>query len=209
MVADSELAANDVLAAAMTRLGRPTTVEHSLARYMGRRWIDCLPLVTEDLGFAPPEGFKAACDTELRSRLEARLQPVPGVVEFLARFGAVPRCVASSSSPAWLADGLARMGLADRFGAHVFSAQQVKRGKPAPDLFLFAAAEMGVAPRRALVIEDSLPGVMAGRAAGAAVAGLCAGLHIRPGHAERLTEAGAQVIATSYADLGDWIDARG
>ena len=206
VVADSEVGANAVLAQAITALGRPTTLEDCLARYMGRRWVDCAALIEADLGTALPEGFADACREGIAAHHAAALEPVPGVAAFLARLGDTPRCVASSSSPQWLAGGLERLGLAHRFGPHVFSAQQVERGKPAPDLFLLAAREMGVEPGRALVIEDSVPGVTAGRAAGMTTVGLCAGSHIRPGHAERLRAAGAHQVATSYDDLLAWLE---
>lgn len=206
VVADSELAANLALAEAVTALGRPTTLEHSVGRYMGRRWADCLPLVAEDLGFPPPEGFRAACEADLGRRLAAELKPVRGVAAFIDRFADIPRCLASSSSHAWLAEGLARMGLADRFGSHVFSASEVERGKPAPDLFLHAARRMGADPARALVIEDSVAGVTAGIAAGMTTAGLCAGSHAGAPHADRLRDAGARFVADSYEALASWIE---
>jgi len=78
----------------------------------------------------------------------------------------MPKCVASSGTPEKIRHGLSCAGLYDRFAPHLFSAIQVRRGKPAPDLFLFAAAQMKAAPGRCLVIEDSVPGVTDARAAG-------------------------------------------
>ena len=100
------------------------------------------------------------------------------------------RCVASSSAPARLRHSLSLTGLLRYFEPHVFSATQVARGKPAPDLFLFAAASMQRAPAACVVIEDSVPGVQAAVAAGMRVIGFTGGGHCRPGHAERLRAAG-------------------
>jgi beta-phosphoglucomutase-like phosphatase (HAD superfamily) len=86
------------------------------------------------------------------------------------------------------------VGLYDRFAPHIFSATMVARGKPAPDLFLFAAERMDAAPSRCLVIEDSVAGVQAARAAGMAVLGFCGGGHCGPAHPERLAGAGAEIV---------------
>jgi beta-phosphoglucomutase-like phosphatase (HAD superfamily) len=91
----------------------------------------------------------------------------------------LPACVATSSSPARVARSLAISGLAGYFGDKVFTASQVANGKPAPDLFLFAAARMRAGPRRTLVIEDSAPGVLAAQAAGMTVLGYTGGSHMR------------------------------
>jgi beta-phosphoglucomutase-like phosphatase (HAD superfamily) len=109
------------------------------------------------------------------------------------------RCVASSTSLAPLRRNLAIVGLLDLFDPHVFSASQVARGKPHPDVFLFAAERMGVAPRDCLVIEDSVPGVLAARAAGMVVAGFTGVSHDKPRMARRLSEAGAGAVIDDFA----------
>ena len=109
--------------------------------------------------------------------------------------------------------GLEVVGLYDRFHPHLFSASMVRHGKPAPDLFLDAAARMGPAPERCLVIEDSPAGVEAARAAGMSAIGFCGGSHCRPGHAERLKARGAALViadmgelATAMAELADFLE---
>jgi beta-phosphoglucomutase-like phosphatase (HAD superfamily) len=104
---------------------------------------------------------------------------------------ALPVCVASSGAPEKIRASLTRTRLHDRFAPHIFSATQVRNGKPAPDLFLFAAAQMGMPPARCLVIEDSVPGVTGARAAGMAVFGFHGGSHCRPGDEAALAAAGA------------------
>jgi beta-phosphoglucomutase-like phosphatase (HAD superfamily) len=93
---------------------------------------------------------------------------------------------------------LGRAGLYDRFAPNIFSATQVGHGKPAPDLFLLAASEMKVSPERCLVIEDSMAGIAGAVAAGMTVFGFCGGSHCRPGHAETLSAAGADL---TYSDM--------
>ncbi len=134
----------------------------------------------------------AAFETELAAIdcVAAAIDAVPGL-----------RCVASSSTPERLRHSLKLTGLWDRFAPNVFSATQVARGKPAPDLFLFAAASMGADPSACLVIEDSVPGVQAAVAAGMRVVGFTGGGHCRPGHAGWLLAAGADAVAASMSQV--------
>jgi beta-phosphoglucomutase-like phosphatase (HAD superfamily) len=110
----------------------------------------------------------------------------------------VPACVASSGPPEKISASLNRVGLYGRFAPHIFSAVQVPNGKPAPDLFLFAADQMKTQPARCLVIEDSVAGVTAALAAGMGVLGFCGGSHCRDGHAATLRAAGAH---GTFADM--------
>ena len=113
--------------------------------------------------------------------------------------------MASSGTPEKIRHGLSCTGLYDRLAPHIFSATQVARGKPAPDLFLFAAGQMQVSPERCLVIEDSVPGITGARAAGMTVLGFHGGSHCRPGHADRLLAAGAVMAFDDMRQLPDLI----
>jgi hypothetical protein len=124
-----------------------------------------------------------------------------GVREFIAKFAALPRCIASSSTPQWLAVSLEILEMTELFEGRVFSALNVARGKPHPDIFLHAAAEIGVSPRECIIIEDSASGVIAGREAGSTVIGLLAAGHIRDGHGARLKDAGAHYLAADYVEV--------
>jgi HAD superfamily hydrolase (TIGR01509 family) len=135
------------------------------------------------------------------ARFRAHLKPIAGVHEYLASIDGLRRCVASSSPPERLAVCLDVIGLAGHFGAHVYSASVVPRGKPHPDLFLHAVAQFGVAPADAVVIEDSEIGVRAGIAAGMTTIGFLGASHIRDGDEARLRRAGAHHIARTYADV--------
>jgi HAD superfamily hydrolase (TIGR01509 family) len=200
VVADSERLANQVLAEGLCRIGLATTTEDAMHLYMGRRWADCIPLMEQRRGSPLPGGFLAAQIAEAHARLVADARPVAGVGAFLERFAHAPRCIASSSKLDYIGQSLDRMALAHWF-EHRFSGQDVERGKPHPDLFLKAAATLGAEPADCIVIEDSPMGVMAGKAAGMLTIGLCAGGHVGHSHAERLAEAGADMVKASYADL--------
>ena len=201
VVADSELIANDSLAAALSEIGLPTTRDEALQRYMGQRWIDNQAAIEASLGGPLPSDFADRRRAATRARFVAELQAVAGVHGFLQRHAALDRCIASSSGPEWLEFALARIGLAADFEGRVFSGVQVAHGKPAPDLFLLAARTMGHPPADCLVIEDSPAGVRGGVAAGMTVVGLTAGSHAGDGHAELLLAAGAHHIAASFADV--------
>lgn len=129
-----------------------------------------------------------------------------GVEAFLDALPPIPKAVASSSPTRWLSGSLERFGLAHHFGERLFSAaEHVVRGKPHPDIYLHAARELGVDAGKVLVLEDTAPGVVAAKAAGMTVVGLCAGLHCGPGYSERLRSAGAEPVVASYAEVLDFI----
>lgn len=200
VLADSEILANAVLAEMVTELGVPTTTEDSLRRYVGKRLQDVILTVEQTVGRPMASGFVEAYQRRTLARLQAEVRLVEGARSFLDNFAHVPRCIASSSPPDRIAACLETLGLVDLFGDRVFSASQVARGKPHPDIFLHAAERMHAAPSDALVIEDSVGGVRAAIAAGMTVIGLTAASHIREGHAERLTAAGAHHIAATFGE---------
>jgi HAD superfamily hydrolase (TIGR01509 family) len=153
----------------------------------------------------PPDFAERAARRTLEA-FDRELQPIPGIAELLAN---LPdrKCVASSSEPTRIRHSLSLAGILHHFEPHIFSATQVKRGKPAPDLFLFAAASMGAAPARCLVIEDSVAGVTAARAAGMTVLGFTGGSHCLDGHADKLRMAGAAAVCASMTDLRGQMEA--
>lgn len=200
VLADSELLANAVLAEAVTELGVPTTTEDSLRTFMGKRFHEVIEAVEATVGRAVPAEFPQVFQQRTLARFRDELRMVSGARGYIETFSNVPRCIASSSSPDRLAACLDLLGLTAPFGPNVFSASQVARGKPHPDVFLYAAERMGIAPREALVLEDSVGGVQAAVAAGMTVIGLLAASHIRDGHGERLRAAGAHYLAATFAD---------
>ena len=156
--------------------------------------------VVQRTGRPLPADFFTALDAYVMEGFAVALAPMPGVRRALGELEAA-RCVASSTPLARLSWKLEHTGLADLFAPHVFSAEMVARGKPAPDLFLHAARTMGVDPQRCAVVEDSVNGIRAGRAAGMAVVGFAGGGHCLDGHAAALSGAGADVVIDTFADL--------
>ena len=174
---DSEMISAAVLVELAAEAGVVFDAAHVRETFLGRSFPAVAQSIRESFGIPLPPDFEARYRARLLDRFEAELRPTEGVVELLGRL-AVPACVATSSSPPRAARSLAIAGL-DRFLPRVFTASLVPRGKPAPDLFLHAAAAMGAAPERCLVIEDSRPGLLAARAAGMEVAFFMGASHLR------------------------------
>jgi HAD superfamily hydrolase (TIGR01509 family) len=201
VIADSEVLANCVLANMVTALGRPTSLDDALGRYMGKRLPDLIAAIESDLGKPVAGSFAQDLQAATLASFRSDLREVRGARAFLDAHAAVNRCIASSSSRERLALSLNVLGLTGQFAGGVFSADEVSRGKPHPDLFLMAATRMDADPSHCLVIEDSESGVRAGLAAGMTVVGFCAAGHVRPGHSERLVAAGAHHTANSWDEV--------
>ncbi|MER5767720.1 HAD family hydrolase [Streptomyces sp. NPDC001985] len=177
VLVDSEPVANTILAGYLSELGHPTSYEDSLRDYMGAAVHRVHDLVLERSGQRLPEDFDATLHARTFAAFERELEAVEGITDVLRKLVAdgVPYCLASSGSHERIRVGHRRTGLDRWFRDEiVFSAQDVGRGKPEPDLFLHAAARMGVAPERCVVVEDSALGVRAAVAAGMDVYGFTA-----------------------------------
>jgi HAD superfamily hydrolase (TIGR01509 family) len=190
VLVDSEVISCRAHAETLTRHGYPITPDQVFDRFLGRSMRQATLEVEAELGRSLPDDFPAQVYAELFRLFAASLQATPHVDEALAAI-ALPVCVASSGPPEKISASLNRVGLYDRFAPHIFSAVQVRDGKPAPDLFLFAAMQMRTPPERCLVIEDSLAGITAALAAGMMVFGYHGGSHCHPDTAETLRAAGA------------------
>ncbi|MFD9659757.1 HAD family hydrolase [Streptomyces mirabilis] len=199
VLVDSEPISNTILAAYLTELGHPTSYEESIRDYMGSAMHRIHELVQERSGQRLPDDFDDVFHGRVFAAFERELQPVPGAVQLLEKLAAdeVPYCVASSGSHERIRVGHRKTGLDRWFDeGRVFSSQDVGRGKPAPDLFLYAAERMGVAPERCVVVEDSPLGVRAANAAGMDVYGFTA---MTP--AAKLTDA-----TELFSELGELAD---
>jgi HAD superfamily hydrolase (TIGR01509 family) len=170
VLVDSEPISNRLLAEHLTAAGFATTTDESLERYMGGSFASMLEDIRERFGRDVPEGFSDRYHADLYATFDAELEAVAGIEAVLDGLE-VATCVASSGAPERIRRVLRKTGLLERFEGRIFSAVEVDRGKPAPDLFLYAASRMGVEPGRCAVVEDSPKGVEAGVAAGMAVFG--------------------------------------
>ncbi len=203
---DSEAIACGVDAAVLSGLGIPYTADEVMAQFVGKSFADMVAAIEAERGLRLPADFAARVDAALAEAFARELRPIAGIEAVLDGLTA-RTCVASSSTHKRLALTLGLTDLLRRFPGRVFSAEEVARGKPAPDLFLHAARRCGVAPERAVVVEDSPAGVAGAIAAGMAVIGFTGGSHCGTGHAARLQAAGAAMVVASAAALPEAIAA--
>jgi HAD superfamily hydrolase (TIGR01509 family) len=208
VLVDSEVISCLAHAETLTRHGYPITSDQVLARFLGVSERDARIMIELELGRELPKDFELQVNQATLQHYADDLQALPGIAAAIAAI-ALPKCVASSGTPEKIRHGLTCAGLYDSLAPHIFSASQVKRGKPAPDLFLFAAEQMQAQPARCVVIEDSVPGVTGAVAAGMTVLGFHGGSHCRPGHAEMLRAAGATVTFDDMRELPGLIEGIG
>jgi HAD superfamily hydrolase (TIGR01509 family) len=193
VLVDTEPAANDRMAEIFTDMGVPMTGAQCRTAFQGKTMEDACLHFAEIAGIEPDPALPATIRREVESTLAAGVQPVPGVDQLLTVLEdrALPYCVASSGSIWKMHVTLGQSGLLGRLREVLFSAQDVSRGKPHPDIFLHAAEVMGCSCRDAVIIEDSRSGVLAGVAAGARVLGYCGDPFTDPGD---LRAAGAETF---------------
>jgi HAD superfamily hydrolase (TIGR01509 family) len=175
VLVDSEPISVRIDALVLAELGWPLSEAEVAERFVGRSHAYMVSQIEAQLGRPLPTGWDAETGPRYRQAFEAELQPVAGIVAALDAIS-VPGCVASSSGHERLRLTLGLVGLYERFAGRIFSATDVENGKPAPDLFLFAAQQCAVKPERCVVVEDSQWGVQAARAAGMAAIGYAGGL---------------------------------
>lgn len=200
VLVDSEPIASRVLAELLTESGFPFTMEQSIESFTGLSLATVLARIEVLWGRPLPEDFHARLLERDEAAFLAELQPVEGVAAAVQSL-TLPVCVASSGTPQKIRTNLATTGLLPFFDPHLFSAAMVARGKPAPDLFLHAARSMGAAPEDCIVVEDSVAGIQAARAAGMAAIGFAGGGHAGPAYGDMLWEAGAETVIERMADL--------
>jgi HAD superfamily hydrolase (TIGR01509 family) len=198
---DSERLAEPACVAALGELGFAIDRATFAARFTGLTDDAIVRLLVAEQGVAvDPAAAVALIEARALARLAAELEPVAGA-RALVEAVAVPRAVASNSGPERIRVCLERTGLVDALAPHLYSAAEVARGKPAPDLFLHAAARLGVAPARCVVIEDSPHGVEAAVAAGMTAIGFT-GTRAEPAaHGDALAAAGAVHVATTLDEI--------
>ena len=166
--ADSEVLSASLLIRQLLDFDIRIDADYVYRNFVGKSFPVVADIISERFGIALPPTFVSDYRASLREAFTESLQTTPGFLDMLSQL-TCRSCVATSSSAPRVANTLETLGLAEYFGKDVFTASQVARGKPAPDLFLFAAREMSTTPERCLVIEDSAAGIEAGLAAGTKV----------------------------------------
>jgi HAD superfamily hydrolase (TIGR01509 family) len=178
---DSEIISTAVLVEELARHGITIEAGHVLEHFIGHPYAIVAGKIAAIAGAPLPASFETAYRARLARRFEAELRAMPGIIDVLDDL-AVPYCAATSSSPERARHSLRAAGLAERFGERVYTASMVARPKPAPDLFLHAAAAMGADPKQCLVVEDSDLGIAAAQAAGMIAWQFTGGSHYAASH---------------------------
>lgn len=193
VLVDSELIACAADAEALSEIGYEITCERVVERFAGMPSEAMYDIVEAELGRTLPSDFDTQVKKRVLEKYRTELRAIDGAAEVLSTMK-TRKCVASSSNPAKLALGLIETGLFESVYPYVFSTALVDRGKPHPDLFEYSARVMGVDGSECLVVEDSVAGVTAARAAGMKPIGFAGGSHCPPGHSDRLVAAGATTV---------------
>jgi len=200
VLVDSELLSCRCLSEVLSEFGIELSPDQALELFLGRSTAS-IELYYREIGQMVPDGFLARLKSRVLTTFKGALQPIPEVGSVLSDLRA-PFCVASSSDIDRVSLSLDVTGLAPYFNDRLYTAQMVKRGKPAPDLFLYAAEKMQALPARTLVVEDSVSGIEAAKAAGMTVWGFVGGSHYRSRDGRGiLAGAGADRIVERMADF--------
>jgi HAD superfamily hydrolase (TIGR01509 family) len=178
---DSEIISATVLVEELARHGIAIEMSHVLEHFIGHPYVVVAGKIAAIAGAPVPDSFESSYRAQLARRFEAELRPMPGILDVLDSL-AVPYCAATSSNTERARHSLRAAGLAERFGARVYTVSMVARPKPAPDLFLHAATAMGADPKHCLVIEDSDLGIAAAQAAGMRAWQFTGGSHYAGSH---------------------------
>jgi len=202
VLVDSEIIAAEVESKLLTEAGYPISAEEMGERFAGLTWRNILFQVEREANIPLSASLIDKSEQILNIRLAREVKAIAGVDFAVARLP-LRRCVCSNSSSERLDMMLTKVGLKPLFAPNIFSAKDLgpDRSKPKPDIFLHGAAQMGVSPEKTVVVEDSVHGVHAARAAGMRVIGFTGASHTYPAHADKLTDAGAETVISRMNDL--------
>ncbi len=200
---ESEFDGNRQVAELLTDLGHRTSVEEALTHYVGLAGQQFIDAIEARIGTTLPPEFHHRRRQQSVRALREGVAAVVGAVDFVRSLPPnLPKAVASSSTTRWIRGHLDHLGLADAFGDHIYSGREhVERGKPAPDLYLFAADQLGVDIRRSVILEDSQVGATGALASGAMVIGLAAGAHCLDDHGDMLRSLGVEHVAHNFDEV--------
>lgn len=206
VLVDSEILAVRVGLRAVKALKLSYSEDEYIHRFLGTTIDAYFKKVEEDHqeahGTSVPEGFLEALLRDSRDEMDAALTAIDGTHAAVQSI-AVPLAVASSSGIERLHFKLNKTGLFEAFAPHIYSGELVENGKPAPDLYLHASAQLGISAKACVAIEDSVHGVISAKAAGMTVVGFTGGGHCRPGHDRYLSDAGADIVVNHMDNLQD------
>ena len=206
VLVDSEVTGLRVILACLAEIGLPYDRHDYIERFLGTTWPDFYISLDIDhrarLGAPLPADFPAVVSARFAADAAADSLAIAGVHDLVAAIH-LPKAIASGSTPADLDRKLRRVGLFEVFAPHIYSAQIVAKGKPSPDIYLHAAAQLGIDPAVCVAVEDSVNGVRSAIAAGMTAIGFVGGGHCSPGLTAKLRDAGATEVADDMPALSE------
>lgn len=208
VLVESEYLAARIEAKLLTDAGYPVDAHTMTERFSGLTFKDTLLQIEQEADVPLSASLLTQVNKLIDLALETELEAVDGAERTLRRIK-LPKCICSNSSSDRLGISLGRTGLYRLFEPHIFAAHEVgtKKGKPDPNVFLFAAKRFNAEPQATVVIEDSVHGVAAAVKAGMRVIGFTGGMHTYPGHGDQLIEAGAETVVARFVDIPGVIEA--
>ena len=206
VLVDSEPIVNRVFAETLTEAGFVISYEEVVHQFVGKSFATCLKTIEQIYGRSVEQTWIEYYRERMTIALQQELQATPGIAATLDRIK-LPRCVASNSSPRHVRLVLQLTGLLDRFDGKLYSSHHVNRPKPFPDVYLYAASQMGAVPAHCVVIEDSVTGVQAGSAAGMKVFGYAPSDRRIGARRDALISAGAELVFDDMQQLPNLLPA--
>lgn len=200
VLVDSELIIHQILIEEIAHYGPRFNLNVFMNRFAGRTTADIVKIIKIENKVPLPDDFLSHLEEQLLIKLPPRLQATPGTAKMLQALSEL-KCVASNASEERLNYFLNVVNLSKFFKGNIFSAEMVAHPKPHPDLFLFSAKTMGVSPQDCLVIEDSVTGIKAAKAAGMKALGFTGAHHLGPAYNKDLLEAGVEFIFKNMTEL--------
>lgn len=207
-IVDSEIIAARIMLKLLSRHGLHLSERDYNMRFPGLRTRDIVTALQEEEGFVPPPDFVQQLHNEHNEEFHRSLRAIPGMTT-LFRNLKVPKSMVSNGSIKHVEKCLKRVRLYSALDGQIFSAEQVGRPKPSPEVYLFALEKLGLSPHETLVVEDSVTGVMAGKSAGIQVVGFLGAAHIHDGHGDKLWEAGADFVVPDAEALTQLLKKNG
>ncbi len=208
VLVDSEIIAARIEAEMLTRAGYKIDAEQLAERFAGLTFTDILLRAEAETGLPFQASMIAQVESLIDKRLAAEVRPIDGARQAVQSVR-TQRCVCSNSSTKRITVSLTRAGLMPFFEDRIYSGLEIpsKKTKPAPDVFLHAAETLQADPAQTFVIEDSVHGVTGAKAAGMRVIGFTGASHTYPGHADQLTEAGAETVINRWTEFSPTLSA--
>jgi HAD superfamily hydrolase (TIGR01509 family) len=204
VLVDSEVISNRIFTESFAEFGIVFTLEQMISFGVGKNAVTLAAAIEQEFGVTLPTGFIEGQRARIMEAFTTELRPIDGIPELLAALK-LKRCVASNSHIRRVRHALTTTGLMPHLEPYIYTPALVAHGKPAPDLFLYAAKQHDVRPDRCLVIEDSLSGVTAANAAGMPIIGFVGGSHCRPGHADAMRDAGCVEVFARMTEVAEFL----